>query len=205
MMLLLAPGPAILIAQLRSGSPLPGTVALVAAWCAVAFPLGWLAAARMSVDAATIGKIERAGLRERRGADAAFESLAPLECSEDEFAAMADAELDALPPWIQARIRAANVAIDIQDEREGAPRTLGLFRRSTFDGMQTAEITLYRLSILRAAGSRDRLRGQIHDTILHELGHLFGMSESDLDEFSIGNHPRPGATPVHPPAPAPRG
>ena len=122
-----------------------------------------------------------------------------FECSEDEFAAIADAELDALPPWIQERIRIANVAIDVQDERAGQPRTLGLFRRSTFDEMQTAEITLYRLSILRAAGSRDRLRGEIHDVILHELGHLFGMSESDLDEFSIGNDPRPGATPVHPP------
>jgi predicted Zn-dependent protease with MMP-like domain len=124
-----------------------------------------------------------------------------FECSEDEFAAIADAELDALPAWIRARVSAANVAIDVQDEREGEPGTLGLFRRQVMDGMQMAEITLYRLSILRAAGGRDRLRGQIHDVILHELGHLFGMSETDLDEFSIGNHPRPGATPVHPPAP----
>jgi predicted Zn-dependent protease with MMP-like domain len=122
-------------------------------------------------------------------------------CSEEEFAAIADTELDALPPWIKTRVRDANVAIDVQDERPGEPRTLGLFRRSEFDGMQSAEITLYRLSIVRAAGSRDRLRGEIHDVILHELGHLFGMSESDLDEFSIGNHPRAGATPVHPPEP----
>ena len=122
-----------------------------------------------------------------------------LHCSEDEFAAIAEAELDALPGWIKSRVAAANVAIDIQDEQEGSPGTLGLFRRSTFDGMQMAEITLYRLAILRAAGDRHRLRGEIHDVILHELGHLFGMSESDLDEFSIGNDPRPGATPVHPP------
>jgi predicted Zn-dependent protease with MMP-like domain len=124
-----------------------------------------------------------------------------LECSEDEFAAFADAELDALPAWIKARVSAANVAIDIQDEREGEPRTLGLFRRQSMDGMQMAEITLFRTSILRAARTPDRLRGLIHDVILHELGHLFGMSESDLDEFSIGNDPRPGATPVHRPAP----
>jgi predicted Zn-dependent protease with MMP-like domain len=117
-----------------------------------------------------------------------------FDCSEDEFAAIADAELDALPPWIKERIAAANVAIDVQDERKGEPGTLGLFQRSSFDGMQTAEITLYRLAILRDAGTRDRLRREIHDVILHELGHLFGMSESDLDEFSIGNHPRPGAT-----------
>lgn len=93
----------------------------------------------------------------------------------------------------------ANVAIDVQDEREGEPRTLGLFRRQTMDGMEMAEITLFRKSILRAAGGRERLRGVVHDVILHELGHLFGMSESDLNEYSIGNDPRPGATPVHRP------
>jgi len=123
----------------------------------------------------------------------------PLTCSEDDFAAIAEAELDALPPWIQERIAAANVAIDVQDQREGSPRTLGLFRQSTMQGMQMAEITLFRLPILRAAGRRRNLHRVVHDVLLHELGHLFGMSESDLDEFSIGNNPRPGATPVHRP------
>jgi predicted Zn-dependent protease with MMP-like domain len=125
---------------------------------------------------------------------------APLECSEDDFAAIADAELDALPAWIKARIAAANVAIDVQDERQGSPRTLGLFQQQTVYGTPVAEITLFRIPILRAAGRRDRLGRVVHDVLLHELGHLFGMSESDLDEFSIGNHPRPGATRVRPPA-----
>jgi predicted Zn-dependent protease with MMP-like domain len=122
-----------------------------------------------------------------------------IDCGEDEFAALADAELDTLPAWIKARIAAANVAIDVQDEREGEPRTLGLFRRQALNGVPSAEITLFRLPILRAAGTRERLRSQIHDVVLHELGHLFGMSEADLDDFSIGNHPRPDATRVHPP------
>ena len=125
---------------------------------------------------------------------------APLECSEEDFAAIAAAELDALPAWIKARIAAADGAIDIQDEREGSPRTLGLFQQQTVYGTPVAEITLFRLSILRAAGRRDRLRRVVHDVILHELGHLFGMSESDLDDFSIGNHPRSDATPVRPPS-----
>ena len=123
----------------------------------------------------------------------------PFRCSEDQFAAIAEAELDGLPPWIAQRVAAANVAIDIQDEREGAPGTLGLFQGSTFDGMGMAEITLFRIPIIRAAGRRRNLRRVVHDVILHELGHLFGMSETDLNEFSIGNDPRPGATPVHPP------
>jgi predicted Zn-dependent protease with MMP-like domain len=122
-----------------------------------------------------------------------------FECGEDEFAEIAEAELEALPPWIQARIGRGNVAIDIQDELAGSPRTLGLYRSQMRDGLSQSEITLFRLPIVRAAGSVDRLRRVVHDTLLHELGHLFGMSEADLDEFSIGNHPRPDAQRVHPP------
>jgi predicted Zn-dependent protease with MMP-like domain len=125
--------------------------------------------------------------------------VTPFECSEDEFAEMAGAELDALPPWIQKAISRNNVAIDIEDERRGSPGTLGLFRTRSLGGPAMNEITLYRLSIMRAAGERARLRGVIHNTLLHEIGHLFGMTEGDLDEFTIGNHPRPGAQRVHPP------
>jgi predicted Zn-dependent protease with MMP-like domain len=119
--------------------------------------------------------------------------------SEDEFAAIAESELDALPPWIQDEIARRNVAIDIEDERPGSPRTLGLFRSRTQNGATFSEITLYRLPIVRAAGGPANLRRVIHDTLLHELGHLFGMSEGDLDGYTIGNDPRPDAQPVHPP------
>jgi predicted Zn-dependent protease with MMP-like domain len=122
-----------------------------------------------------------------------------FECSEDEFAEIAGAELDALPAWIQEAISRNNVAIDVEDERRGSARTLGLFQSRTLGGTPMNEITLYRLSIMRAAGNRARLRGVIHNTLLHEIGHLFGMTERDLNEFTIGNDPRPGAQPVHPP------
>jgi predicted Zn-dependent protease with MMP-like domain len=124
--------------------------------------------------------------------------MTPFECGEDEFAALASAELDALPAWIQEAIARENVAIDIEDERPGSPRTLGIFRSQHLGRTAMNEITLYRLPIMRAAGNRARLRGVIHDTLLHELGHLFGMTEGDLDGYTIGNNPRPDAQPVHP-------
>jgi predicted Zn-dependent protease with MMP-like domain len=123
--------------------------------------------------------------------------MIPFECGEDEFADLAGAELDALPAWIQQAIEQHNVAIDIEDERPGNPLTLGLFRSQHLGGAAMNEITLYRLPIIRAAGHRGRLRGVIHDTLLHELGHLFGMTEGDLDGYTIGNNPRPDAQPVH--------
>ena len=68
-------------------------------------------------------------------------------------------------------------------------RVLGLYQRLG----RESQITLYRRPIIRAAGSRETLRRQIHGTLLHELGHLFGMTEEDLDHYQIGNHPLPGA------------
>jgi predicted Zn-dependent protease with MMP-like domain len=115
--------------------------------------------------------------------------------SEDEFAAIAERELDALPEWIQSAITEHNVAISIEDQRPNEPRVLGVFTRYGGGSM----ITLYRLPINRVAGSRQNLPRAIHDTLLHELGHLFGMSESDLNHFSIGNDPAPDAQRVHPP------
>ena len=123
--------------------------------------------------------------------------MIPFACGEDEFAELAGAELDALPAWIQEAIAQQNVAIDIEDERPGNPRTLGLFRSQRLGRIGMNEITLYRLPIIRAAGDRGRLRRVVHDTLLHELGHLFGMTEGDLDGYTIGNNPRPDAQPVH--------
>ena len=123
------------------------------------------------------------------------EHVPAVMCSEDEFAALAESELDALPGWIQAAIATHNVAISIEDQSPGQPRTLGVFAR--YSG--ASEITLYRLPITRVAVDRQHLRRVIHDTLLHELGHLFGMTESDLDHYSIGNNPLPDAEPVHPP------
>jgi predicted Zn-dependent protease with MMP-like domain len=119
--------------------------------------------------------------------------------TEDELAELAEAELRALPGWITAEIERKNVAISIEDERPGQPHTLGLYQSFGYGADQMREITLFRLPLMRATGSRGQLRRVVHETVLHELGHLFGMSEHDLDEYTIGNDPRPGAQPVHPP------
>ena len=74
-------------------------------------------------------------------------------CSEDEFAALAESELDALPGWIKSAIAGHNVAISIEDQHPSEPQTLGVFAR--YSG--ASEITLYRLSITRAAGDRQQL------------------------------------------------
>ena len=86
------------------------------------------------------------------------------------------------------------MTIAVEDERDGEPLVLGVYR--TLGSL--SEIVLYRTTIMRVAHDRANLRQVVHETILHELGHLFGMSESDLDHYTIGNNPRPDAQPVHP-------
>ncbi len=156
----------------------------------------WLISAKLGADAAAVQAANREADRLDRAADARFAAgRLPFSCGEDEFAALAEAEFDGLPEWIRQSVSANNVAIAIEDQRAGEPRVLGIYR----SGAGSSEIVLYRLTIMRVAADRRHLRAVIHDTLLHELGHLFGMSEHDLDHFSIGNHPLPDAQPVHPP------
>ena len=169
------------------------TLILLAVLVPVELAASLLISAKLVHDAAQVH--DRVAAAEEQNRDWRFDGDAPFDCSEEEFARIADQELDALPPWLTARIQDANVAIDIEDEREGQPQVLGIYHRSSGQ----SQITLYRLPIMRVSGGRDRLRRQIHDTLLHELGHLFGMSEADLDHYTIGNNPLPGASPVRPP------
>jgi len=197
---LVAAAPAILIVAFGGDRGLAATLALLAVWVLMAWALSWVIVARMASDAAQVAAQERAIDLHEQLADRAFLAGRPaFDCSEQELADLAETELRALPRWIQTAVERDNVAISIEDERAGQPRTLGLYQSSGYGRDQIREITLFRLAIVRAAGSRDRVREVVHDTLLHELGHLFGMSERDLDEYTIGNHPRPGAQPVHPP------
>ena len=168
---------------------------VVAVLLPVEAAISWLLSAKLASDAAAV-HARVAAEQEQRAAGRRFADDLPFDCSEEEFAQIAEHELDALPDWLKTKISDANVAFGIEDERPGEPRVLGLYSRSSGQ----SQITLYRVPILRVAGNHDRLRRQIHDTLLHELGHLFGMTEADLDRWSIGNNPLPDAAPVRPPA-----
>lgn len=64
--------------------------------------------------------------------------------SEDEFAALVECELDALPGWIKSAIAAHNVAISIEDERPNQPRTLGVFARYSGAGKNPLHVRAQR-------------------------------------------------------------
>ena len=114
----------------------------------------------------------------------------------EDFARIVDDQYASLPAWVRDHIDGANVAVLVDEERPGAPGTLGLYH--AIGGR--AEIWIYRRPHALLATSRSDLEDRVYKTLLHEIGHLFGMDERDLDRYDIGNDPRPGAIHVHGPA-----
>ncbi len=172
-----------------SAATAPLIVITLAAICG----LGWLVSAKLASDVAATQALNREAAARAEQLDERFTgSPVPFDATEDEFARITEEELDALPGWLKTKIDETDVAIGIEDERPGQPRVLGLYQQLG----RESQITVYRRPIIRAAGSREALRRQIHGTLLHELGHLFGMTEEDLDHYQIGNHPLPGAAPI---------
>ncbi len=72
---------------------------------------------------------------------------------------------------------------DVMGLYEGTPLT----ERSLFDGEPEIpdRITLYRYAIAGECRSMAELREEVRLTLLHELGHLFGFEEDDLEKRGI--------------------
>ncbi|MDP2659656.1 MAG: metallopeptidase family protein [Dehalococcoidia bacterium] len=100
-----------------------------------------------------------------------------------------------LPGPIRDRI--SNVAIVVEDEPTPAQLAeagvgpgatlLGLYtgipltERTTNYGMVLPDrITIFRRPILEFCHSEEELMDQVRRTVLHEIGHHFGLSEADL-------------------------
>jgi len=66
---------------------------------------------------------------------------------------------------------------------EGVPRT----ERSVDDDPRAPDrITIFKRAIERDHRSRPAMVKCIQETVLHELGHYFGLDDSQLDELGIG-------------------
>jgi predicted Zn-dependent protease with MMP-like domain len=112
----------------------------------------------------------------------------------EDFVKVVEEVLDSLPQEFRRRIR--NVAVLVEDipPKQPAPQSgqqgrllLGLFhgvpttRKSIFD-LRTGPdyIVLYQKNIEAVCSSEAEVREQIRLTVIHELGHYFGMDENQL-------------------------
>ena len=114
----------------------------------------------------------------------------------EDFINVAEKTLDSLPEEFRSRIQ--NVAILVEDvppnqspPRPGQHRSLllGIFhgvpatKKSVFDlSVGPAHIVLYQKNIESVCSNEAEVRHQIRQTLIHELGHYFGMTEEQLKD-----------------------
>jgi predicted Zn-dependent protease with MMP-like domain len=112
----------------------------------------------------------------------------------EDFVKVAEETLDSLPE--EFRIRIQGVAILAEDfPANQRPPKLGQQRRlllGLFHGVPTTKwsvfnlptgpdhIVLYQKNIEAVCSSEAEVRHQIRQTLIHELGHYFGMTEEQL-------------------------
>ena len=99
--------------------------------------------------------------------------------------------LDGLPSAFREKL--TNVAIIVEDlppkEAESEGLLLGLFHgiprteKSVFFSGLPDRIFLYQRNIEAVCASEAEVRRQIRATLLHEVGHYFGLSEDELREL----------------------
>jgi predicted Zn-dependent protease with MMP-like domain len=97
------------------------------------------------------------------------------------------AALDSLPPHLAAALD--NVAIVIEDEHPDDPDLYGLYEgiplpeRGDMAGALPDRITIFRLPLEDEFADPQELQREIRITVLHELGHYFGLDEDRLTEL----------------------
>jgi len=94
------------------------------------------------------------------------------------------AALDELPPDLPAALE--NVAVVVEDEHPDDPDLLGLYHgvplpeRGDMAGVLPDTISIYRLPLEESFPDPAELRDEIRITVLHELGHYFGLDEEQI-------------------------
>ena len=105
------------------------------------------------------------------------------------FDAHVRAALDSLPPDIAAALR--NVAVVVEEQNFEDPDLYGLYEgtplpeRDDMSGALPDRIAIYRRPLEADFPNPEDLRREIRITVLHELGHYFGLDEARLADLGF--------------------
>jgi predicted Zn-dependent protease with MMP-like domain len=119
-----------------------------------------------------------------------------------QFEALVDRALAGLPRRFRERLQ--NIAVVVEDWADEAtlaemeiepPDTLyGLYRGtdlthrdSMYGGVLPDVITIYQGPIEEDCDSLEEMEEVVADTVVHELGHYFGLDDDRLDELESGS------------------
>ena len=111
------------------------------------------------------------------------------EISRDEFEALVATALDEIPAELGREID--NVAVVVEDWPPPGSRLLGLYegvpltKRGPmgYSGVMPDRITIFRGPLCARARDATDLAAQVRVTVLHEVGHYFGMTDERLREL----------------------
>lgn len=121
----------------------------------------------------------------------------PLANCESIICEEVEATLGELPLEISERLGAVAVLVEPRPSRAAVkdgvdPRLLGLFEGATSEELSgpdapftTTRIQIFSHNLASAFESEAALREEVRITVLHEIGHFFGLEEDDLERLGL--------------------
>ena len=105
-----------------------------------------------------------------------------LEISPSEFEALVGEALDALPEQFLELLENVVVVVEEEPSEEdldltGEDEILGIFR---VEPPLPDQVAIFRQPILRLASNKREAVKEIRDTVIHELGHYFGLDDHEM-------------------------
>lgn len=118
--------------------------------------------------------------------------------TEPTFEELVAQALDSLPDHLAEAL--TNVEVVVEDEPPaeylatlpsghtllGHYHGVPLTKRGNYGGVLPDKISIYRGPITRMARTPERIQEQVRKTVLHEIGHYFGIEEDRLHELGYG-------------------
>jgi predicted Zn-dependent protease with MMP-like domain len=142
------------------------------------------------------GKMRKSLRRWRRldpaqGGSSYCRRLAVLSVSRSRFDVLVDDALDTIPERLLGMLD--NVVVQTADEDPDDPTLLGVYRGtalterlSDYTFALPDTITIYRLPILAQCADEAEVAREVAITVVHEIGHHFGIDEERLHELGWG-------------------
>lgn len=114
-----------------------------------------------------------------------------LTVSRSRFDVLVDDALDTIPDELLAVLD--NVVVQTADEDPDDPHLLGVYRGtalterlSDYTFALPDTITVFRLPILAMCENEEEVAREVAITVVHEIGHHFGLDEERLHELGWG-------------------
>jgi predicted Zn-dependent protease with MMP-like domain len=108
--------------------------------------------------------------------------------SPEEFEEHVRAALDDLPPELARALE--TVVIVVEDEHPEEPDLFGWYDglgpTSERAGALPDRVVIYRRPLVESFRDENDLRREIRITVLHEIGHFFGLDEKRIRELGYG-------------------